>query len=213
MKKKGKSEINDDKSQMPAPWGGYLLIALFGLWVLSHILNRDWNGGLTEPYIIVLLAMGVALLLLPYLKKFSLPGGIEFELRDLPEQVKNIRDIQLIGEVIFNKQDPSQDLFWIDENRLKRRLPDKDTASLFMTPKGAVSVEKNVFDSFAIGPGIPAISRNSFRHVKGHLFVILDNNKISYLSSWSLPVKYGLTTIDEMEEIDPKDFQGFQIFR
>jgi hypothetical protein len=189
------------------------LIVLVLLWVLSHLIKRDWYGGFTEPSIIVLLLMAVALLLLPYLSEFTLPGGIRFAFRDLSQKVKNIHETQLVGEVVFNQgQTPPQTLFWIDKHHLKRQLLSDDTALLFMTTKGAIGLSEEAIAEFPTGPEIAAVSRNSFRHANGHLFAIV-NDMIIYLPSWSLPVKYGLTTTNQMEEISPESFQTMEILR
>src|SRR3990172_6311252 len=177
MKSRGNSDQNASKTKisiLPMATGMIFILSGAG-WVISNIYQMGWQWGLSEQSIVLFVVMGTVLLLFPFLRSFSLPGGIAVELRDLPEEVKEIRDVQLIGEVVFDKEQP-QDLFWIDKNRLRRRLPnkDKDTASLFMTPKGAIGITKNVIDSFAIGPEISAISQGSFRHAKGHVFVILD---------------------------------------
>lgn len=169
-------------------------------------------GGLTEVSIIALLVIGIALLLLPYLKKLSLPGGIEIELR---EEIKNIHEIQLVGEVLFNKE--HHVFYWIDKNHQKRKLPNQNTASLFMTPKGAIGLSKSELDDFDTGPEIKAIAKDSFGHSENHLFVILedsDNKKmIAYLPSWSLPHKYGIKLLSDMKEIKPEDFQNYEILR
>lgn len=214
MKKKGKPENNDNESKTPTRWsfwGGCILIAFVVLWVLIHIYKGDWYGGLSEPSIIALLVLGVALLLLPNLKKFSLPGGLGFEFRDSPKEVENIRDTEQVGEVVFNKeQSPPHDFFWIDKNHKKRKLPNEDTASLFMTRKGAVGVSKSVFNNFSPGPDIAAIVKDNFRYVQGgHLYVILDNRMIAYLPSWRLHNKYGIKSLNDMKEIKPEDFENY----
>jgi hypothetical protein len=190
---------------------GTFFFLLFIIWIISNICRWKWQWGLSEYSVVLFLLLGTALFLFPLLERISLPGGIAFTLRNLPKKVKEIYDVQLLGEVIFNEKVPSE-LFWIDKNRFLRRLPNKDVAMLFMTSKGSISVSKKVLDNFNPGSNLPLITSDNFKHIGDHIFLILDN-MIFYLSSFSLPVKYGHTTTNNMKEIDLNDFEKYQIIR
>jgi len=220
INKKVKPEKNDNKFRILTRLsfcGGCILIAYVVLWVGIHIYKGDWYGGLTEGSIIVLLMIGIALILLSYLKKLSLPWGLGFEFRDSLKE-ENIRDTEQVGEVVFNKeQSPPHDFFWIDKNHQKRKLPDENTASLFLPPKGAIGLSKSELDDFDTGHEIKPISKDSFLHYDRHLYVVLkdskDNEMIAYLPSWKLPNKYGIKSLDDMKEIKPEDFEKYEILR
>jgi hypothetical protein len=193
---------------------GSVFMAAGILWVLSNIGRWNWLWGFSEPSIVLFILMGALLLVSPLLSSFTLPGGIGVVFRNLHKEVQEVRNNQLVGEVVFdNDQKTSRELFWIDEVHRRRRLPNRDTASLFMTSKGAIGVPKATLDNLTPGPDIAAISETSFRLVDNHLFVILDNNKISYLPSWSLPIKYGHRGDVKPPQIDPTEFQKYEIFR
>ncbi|MDR3626695.1 MAG: hypothetical protein P4L45_07670 [Ignavibacteriaceae bacterium] len=190
---------------------GVFFFLLFLLWILSNIMQFKWQWGLSEYSIVIIMLLSTALFLRSSIKGFSLPGGIAFEFRDLTDKVKEIHDVQLLGEVIFNIERPNE-LFWIDKNKSRRRLPNKDVALLFMTQKGIIGVTKNILDGFNEGTEISAIKAENFVHNEGHLFLILDG-MLFYLSSWSLPIKYGQTNIEQMNQITLEDFRNNQIIR
>ena len=213
MKKKQNESNEGGKGKLMTPLGGgILLILAVVVWSLSHILNCGWDWGFTEPSIVLFALMGMALLLFPHLEEFSLPGGIGFKLRRVVEE---IQDIQLIGEVVFNKDEKGdRHLFWIGEKGEKRAIPNLDTASLFATQKGFMGISKNRFTRIEGGTDLPPISKKSFRRTEeGNFFVILDG-KIFYLSSMSLPIKYGwMDNLDKITRITDEEIRENQIFR
>jgi len=141
-----------------------------------------------------------------------LPGGAVFKLRTIVEE---IHETELIGEVIFNKDDKGvRHLFWVNETGEKRAIPDEDTASLFVTQRGFIGVGKDRFTSINSGQDLPPITEECFRRTEqNNMFVILDG-RIFYLSSLTLVMKHGwLNRLSEIPLITPDDFQGNRIHR
>lgn len=183
---------------------GCFFLFLFLFWILSNIFKWKWQLGLSEYSIVILILLSTALFLAPFIKYFKLPGGFVLEFRNLSTIVKRIQSVQLISEVVFNEKNESE-LYWYDKNKKLHLLPDEDVASLFVSPKGSISVDSSVFDKLYKDKPIPKINQDSFRYVPPHLYIVLDD-MIFYQSSWSLASKYGLTSV-KMKEIKSEDIE------
>lgn len=183
-----------------------LFIQIFGLVIFAGSIWSRVSGKpyFTEPSIVILALTGIALMLAPYLAEFNLPGGIGFKLRN---ELKEVRETQLIGEVIFNRDDQAQNLFWVDPHGKKRLLPNKDTASLFMTGKGYIGISEDEFNKLKSGKNVEPLKKESFKCRNNRdVFAILDE-KVFYLSSLSMPYKYGWSKVEEMGVMTDDDFK------
>ena len=185
----------------------FIIVPVIGLAIVIAIIGL-WVGGkvnFTEQSILIFALMGVALFLFPYLAEFSLPGGIAFKLRG---ELEEVQEIQLTGEVVFNKDEKVQHLFWIDSDGKKHLLPNKDTALLFTTQKGFIGISKDRFSKIESGHDIQPLSKESFKRTKENNMFAVHDGKIFYLSSLSLPFKYGWKgQLDKMELITDEDFE------
>ncbi len=182
-----------------------VVIPAIGLGILVSITIMWLVGRITfgEQSVVVIAALGVALALFPFLAEVSLPGGGGFKLRT---ELKEVQDVQLTGEVVFNKDEEPRQLYWIDSEGKKRFLPNTDTASLFATQKGYIGVGKERFAKIESGRDIQPLSQKSFKRKENHVFAVHDEG-IFYLPSWSLPIKYELSKLEDLAEMNDEDFR------